>query len=70
MDEWSKEVDVAERIAVTLLPAVFLVVLFGGGSLFRRRGVDMDGDAPINRKLFYASKYSILILWAAVILHS
>jgi protein-S-isoprenylcysteine O-methyltransferase Ste14 len=30
----------------------------------------MDGEAPINRTLFYISKYSILILWGAMVLQS
>ena len=59
-----------ESIAVTLAPVLFLVVLFGGGALFRRKKINMDGDAPINRTLFYLSKYSILILWGAMALQS
>lgn len=59
-----------EPIGVTLFPVLFLVILFGGGELFRRRNIDMDGEPPIDRRLFYASKYSILILWAAMVLHS
>ncbi len=59
-----------EPIFVTLLPAIFLVLLFGGGELFRRRNIDMDGEAPINKKLFYTSKYLILLLWAVMPLQS
>jgi protein-S-isoprenylcysteine O-methyltransferase Ste14 len=59
-----------ESLAVTLLPVLFLVVLFGGGELFRRRKIDMDGEAPIDRRLFYISKYSIVVLWAAMVLRS
>ena len=40
-----------EQIVVTLFPVAFLVVLFGGGERFRRRQIDMDGDAPINKGL-------------------
>jgi protein-S-isoprenylcysteine O-methyltransferase Ste14 len=57
-----------ESIFVTLLPFVFLVILFGGGELFRRRNIDIDGEAPINKKLFYTSKYMILLLWGAMVL--
>jgi protein-S-isoprenylcysteine O-methyltransferase Ste14 len=59
-----------ESFFVTLFPVFFLIVLFGGGELFRRRHIDMDGEPPINRSLFYASKYSILILWGATVLQS
>jgi len=58
---------VIEPLAVTLFPVVFLGVLFGGGALMHRRHVDMDGDPPIDRRLFYASKYSIVAVWAAVV---
>jgi protein-S-isoprenylcysteine O-methyltransferase Ste14 len=57
-----------EALIVTLFPVGFLVVLFTGGELFRRRQIDMDGDAPIDRTLFYGSKYLILALWTAMVL--
>lgn len=56
-----------EPVAVTLLPVIFLVMLFGGGALMRRRHVDPDGDPPIDRRLFYASKYAIVVVWAATV---
>jgi protein-S-isoprenylcysteine O-methyltransferase Ste14 len=59
-----------ESILVTLFPVLFLIILFGGGALFRRRNIDMDGEAPINKTLFYASKYSIVLLWGAMVLQS
>jgi len=61
---------VLQALAVTVFPVAFLIVLFGGGSLFRRRNIDMDGKPPIDRTIFYASKYSILIIWAATVVHS
>jgi protein-S-isoprenylcysteine O-methyltransferase Ste14 len=59
-----------EALAVTLFPVAFLAVLFTGGALLRRRQIDMDGDAPIDKTLFYGSKYLIVVLWAAVVLDS
>ncbi|MCJ7444303.1 MAG: isoprenylcysteine carboxylmethyltransferase family protein [Methanotrichaceae archaeon] len=59
-----------ESIFVTLLPILFLIVLFGGGERFRRRNIDMEGEPPIDRTLFYISKYSIIVLWGAMVLQS
>ena len=58
----------AEALLVTLFPVAFLAVLFTGGELFRHRRIDKDGDAPINRTLFYSSKYSIVVVWLAMVL--
>jgi protein-S-isoprenylcysteine O-methyltransferase Ste14 len=57
-----------EALAVTLFPVAFLAVLFTGGQLLRRRQIDMDGDAPIEKTLFYGSKYLIVVLWLAMVL--
>ena len=57
-----------EAIWVTLLPAGFLIILFGGGARFLGKGVAQDGKAPIEKTLFYASKYSILVIWGAMAL--
>jgi protein-S-isoprenylcysteine O-methyltransferase Ste14 len=56
-----------ESIVVTVFPAVFLVILFGGGALLRRRNIDMDDEPPIARRIFYISKYAILGLWGAMV---
>jgi protein-S-isoprenylcysteine O-methyltransferase Ste14 len=54
-------------VCVTLPPALFLTTLFAGGERFKRRNLDMDGDPPINRTLFYASKYAIVVLWGTMV---
>ena len=59
-----------EAVLVTILPVGFLLVLFGGGAFFKKRKIEQDGEAPINRTLFYASKYSILVLWGAMVVQS
>ena len=59
-----------EPITVTLLPALFLIVLFGGGAAFRRRHIDMDGEPPIGRTVFFASKYAIVVVWGATVAQS
>ncbi|MBN1980812.1 MAG: hypothetical protein JW795_04735 [Chitinivibrionales bacterium] len=56
------------KICLTALPILFLIVLFGGGALMKRRKIDMDGVAPIDRGLFYLSKYSALALWMIMVL--
>jgi protein-S-isoprenylcysteine O-methyltransferase Ste14 len=59
-----------EAVLVTILPAGFLIVLFGGGALFLKKNIRQDGKAPINGMLFYASKYSILVIWGAMVIQS
>ena len=59
-----------EALAVTLLPVVFLTVLFVGKEVFRHRQIDMDGEPPVDRTLFYGSKYLIVLLWAAMVMSS
>jgi protein-S-isoprenylcysteine O-methyltransferase Ste14 len=55
---------------VTAFPVLFLIVLFGGGAIFRRRNIDMDGNPPIGKALFLSSKYLIVILWVAMVIHN
>ncbi|WP_332449498.1 methyltransferase family protein [Methanoculleus sp.] len=57
-----------ESILITIVPVAFLILLFGGGALFKRQNIDQDGEAPISKTLFYASKYSVLVLWGAMVL--
>jgi protein-S-isoprenylcysteine O-methyltransferase Ste14 len=59
-----------EPMVMTLLPVVFLVVLFGGGELFRRRNIDMGGEPLIGAGAFAGSKYAIVAVWTATVLHS
>jgi protein-S-isoprenylcysteine O-methyltransferase Ste14 len=59
-----------ESFLVTLFPVLFLIILFGGGEQFRRRNINMDGEPPINHTLFYLSKYSIIVVWGAMVLQS
>lgn len=59
-----------DAVLVTIPPVGFLIVLFGGGALFLKKKIEQDGEAPINRTLFYLSKYSILVLWGAMVVES
>jgi protein-S-isoprenylcysteine O-methyltransferase Ste14 len=56
-----------ESVVVTVFPVLFLILLFGTGALLRRRNIDMDGEPPIDRRIFYISKYTILVLWGAMV---
>jgi protein-S-isoprenylcysteine O-methyltransferase Ste14 len=56
-----------EALVITILPVCFLAVLFRGGATFRRQHIDIDGEPPIGRRVFYTSKYAIVIVWAAVV---
>ena len=59
-----------EAVLVTILPVGFLIIIFLGGALFQKKKISQDGEAPINRSLFYASKWTIVILWGAMALAS
>ncbi|MBP1929782.1 protein-S-isoprenylcysteine O-methyltransferase Ste14 [Methanolinea mesophila] len=59
-----------EAVLVTILPVGFLIILFGGGAAFLRKNIEQDGETPIDRTLFYTSKYSVIILWGAMVLQS
>ncbi len=61
---------VFEPLFITVLPALFLIVLYRGKLAFRHRKIDMDGAAPISKELFRWSKYAIPIPWAGMIFQS
>jgi protein-S-isoprenylcysteine O-methyltransferase Ste14 len=70
-ERWSTgRLAVIERLIVMVLPVLFLIVLFGGGVLLRRRNIDQDGEPPLKKALFLGSKYLIVGAWAATVLHS
>ena len=47
-----------------------MIILFTSGKYFKKKNIDMGGEPPIDKALFSSSKYSILILWAAMIAQS
>jgi protein-S-isoprenylcysteine O-methyltransferase Ste14 len=59
-----------EALIVTFLPVVFMILLLGGGEVFRRKKIEQGGGAPINKELFATSKYAILVIWGATVLAS
>lgn len=54
-----------EPILITVFLLLFAVLFIRTSIAFRRRHIDMDGVPPIPRKIFYLSKYAIMLLWAA-----
>ena len=63
------ENHMVESIIITLFPCFFLVVLFGGGTLFERKNIDMGGKPPIDKRTFGLSKYSIIVIWAIMVFY-
>jgi protein-S-isoprenylcysteine O-methyltransferase Ste14 len=59
-----------EALIITFFPVVFMILLLGGGEVFRRTSIEQGGEAPINKALFATSKYSILVVWGAAALAS
>ncbi len=59
-----------EPLTVTLLPLAFMILLTAGGKHLKKKNIDMGGEPPVDKALFLTSKYSILILWAAMIAQS
>jgi protein-S-isoprenylcysteine O-methyltransferase Ste14 len=57
-----------ESILVTILPVLFLILLFSGDKLVK--GIDIGGKPPINKAIFLSSKYVIVLLWAVMAIHS
>lgn len=57
-------------LVVTVLPVLFLAGLIQRAVAFRRRHVDMDGEAPIPKTLFVSSKWAIVLVWAAMVIQS
>ncbi len=59
-----------ESLVVSALPAVFLIVHYGGEALLRRRKIDPTGKPPLDRTLFSCCKYALFIPWGAMVLRS
>jgi len=55
-------------IIITILPVSFLLQLFITEYLLFKKGIKISGTPPINRYVFYISKYSVVILWSGMIL--
>lgn len=56
------------KIFFSLLPTVFVVHLFITEYLLYKKGINIDGKAPINKYVFFGSKYAVVLIWAGMIL--
>jgi protein-S-isoprenylcysteine O-methyltransferase Ste14 len=56
------------KIIFSLLPAVFVVHLFITEYLLYKKGIKLDGQSPINKYLFFGSKYAVVLIWAGMVL--
>ena len=59
-----------ESLAVTLLPALFLALLYGGDAVARHIRHVSKSDPPIDKTLFACGKYAIMIPWGAMVLRA
>ena len=56
------------KIILSLLPTVFVVHLFVTEYLLYKKGIKIDGKSPINKYLFFGSKYSVVLIWIGMVL--
>lgn len=56
------------KILLGLLPVVFLIHLFTTDYLQSKKGIKQDGKPPINKHIFFGSKYAVIIIWAGMVL--
>jgi protein-S-isoprenylcysteine O-methyltransferase Ste14 len=56
------------NIIFSLLPAIFVVHLFITEYLLYKKRIKIDGKAPINKYLFFGSKYAVVLIWAGMVL--
>jgi protein-S-isoprenylcysteine O-methyltransferase Ste14 len=56
------------KIIFSLLPAIFVIHLFITEYLLYKKGIKLDGKAPINKYLFFGSKYAVVVIWTGMVL--
>ncbi len=59
-----------EGFITIILPFVFLMNLLISEFLFKKRHINIDGKPPIKKTLFFAAKYLVLPVWAAMGIHA
>jgi protein-S-isoprenylcysteine O-methyltransferase Ste14 len=56
------------KIIFTLLPTVFIALLFYTDAMQFKKGIIQDGTPPINKYFFFGSKYAVVLVWIAMML--
>ncbi|PKP21193.1 MAG: hypothetical protein CVU05_07285 [Bacteroidetes bacterium HGW-Bacteroidetes-21] len=56
------------NLIFSILPTVFVVHLFVTEYLLYKKGIKLDGQSPINKYLFFGSKYAVVLIWTGMIL--
>lgn len=59
-----------ESLIVSALPALFLIVHYGGEVLMRLRKIDPTGIPPVGKTMFACCNYAVVIPWGAMALRS
>lgn len=60
--------NIIAKIIISFLPFIFVVHLLITEYLFYKRGIKMDGKSPINKYLFFGSKYVVVLIWTGMVL--
>ncbi len=56
------------KIFLTLIPVSFVIQLYVTEYVQNKKGIKMGGNSPINKNIFAASKYSVILVWAGMVL--
>jgi protein-S-isoprenylcysteine O-methyltransferase Ste14 len=56
------------KIIFSLLPLVFVIHIFVYEYFLNKKGIKLDGKAPINKYIFFGSKYAMLLIWTGMVL--
>lgn len=57
------------KILCTSLPVLFLVKLFYTNYQFQKKGIELAGSPPINRYIFFGTKYLLILVWIGMALY-
>jgi protein-S-isoprenylcysteine O-methyltransferase Ste14 len=60
--------NIEVQIFLGLLPVSFIVQLLIAKFILRKKGARLSGSSPINKYIFYISKYSVILVWTGMIL--